>query len=198
MKDLYIISYEPDGEGAPYFFELSWVPDLPTFHYPTENPETGALSPHYQAKANVLELSADWLPDHFLASKKFLAVCDSCECEYVSRAVELTIEEGREPSREYYFFAVTERIRAMDLEKSSFVIDSNAKIENADIQNPNYECIDKLVISTNVDADLFYFEEIHEVVCSGRFLTECVNRKIHGLTFKKIDDDYRYAPWEDF
>ncbi|WP_236708512.1 hypothetical protein [Pseudomonas sp. Root562] len=71
MKGLYIIGYEPDGEGAPYFFDLSWTPDLPTFHYPSENPAQGALSACYQAMADTPQLTADWLPDHFLASENF-------------------------------------------------------------------------------------------------------------------------------
>jgi hypothetical protein len=198
MKDLYIINYEPDGKGAPFFFDLNWIPELPIFHYPTENPGGGTLSDHYQAKADVTQLSADWLPDHFLASKEFLAVCDFCKCKYISRPVELLTRGKTRQNKEYFFFAVIERLRAMDLDSSSFVIDSNAKSELLDSKNQNYERIDKLVVSKNIDSDLFYFEEIHEIVCSDRFLVECVNKKIYGLTFKKIDDDYQYAPWDDF
>ncbi|KPG94940.1 hypothetical protein AEQ67_22635 [Pseudomonas sp. RIT-PI-q] len=198
MKDLYIINYEPDGEGAPYFFDLSWIPDLPTFHYPTENPGSGTLSADYQAVADVPQLSADWLPDHFLASKEFLAICDTFECKYVSRPVELLIQGKIRQDKRYFFFAVIERLRAMDLDNSSFVLDSNAKLEVHGSKSPNYERIDKLVVSKNINSDLFYFEEIHEVVCSARFLAECVNKKIYGITFRKLDDDYQYAPWDDF
>lgn len=196
MNDIYIISYEPDGEGAPYFFDLSWVPDLPTFHYPSENPVQGSLSSCYRALADVSQLTADWLPDHFLASKDFLDVCDAFECKYVSRPVELFTQGVIEQDKSYFFFAVVERLRAMDLDNSSFMLDSNVKSD--DFKRQNYERIDKLVVSENIESDLFYFEEIHEVVCSDRFFKECVNKKIHGLTFKKIDDDYRYAPWDDF
>ena len=170
MKDLYIIKYEPDGEGAPYFFDLNWVPDLPTFHYPTENRRLDILSTHYRAMADVPQLTADWMPDHFLASKTFLAVCDFCECKYVSRPVELFVHGKAKQDKEYFFFAVIERLRAMDLDNSSFVLDNNVKIEGADSRNLNYERIDKLVVAENIDSDLFYFEEIHEVVCSARFL----------------------------
>jgi hypothetical protein len=198
MKDLYIVKYEPDGEGAPYFFDLNWVPGLPTFHYPTENPRLDILSSHYRAMADVPQLTADWMPDHFLASKTFLAVCDFCECKYVSRPVELFVHGKAKQDKEYFFFAVIERLRAMDLDNSSFVLDNNVKIEGADSRSLNYERIDKLVVADNVDSDLFYFEEIHEVVCSARFLNECVNKKIYGLDFRKIDDSYQYAPWDDF
>jgi hypothetical protein len=198
MKDIYIIRHEPDGEGAPYFFDLSWTPDLPTFHYPSENPVQGALSTCYRAMADIPQLTADWLPDHFLASKDFLAVCDAFECKYVSRPVELFTQGIAKQDKSYFFFAVVERLRAMDLNSSSFVLDSNVKLGAFDLKDSSYERIDKLVVLENIDSDLFYFEEIHEVACSARFLNECVNKKIHGLTFKKIDDDYRYAPWDDF
>ncbi|WP_236708511.1 hypothetical protein [Pseudomonas sp. Root562] len=86
----------------------------------------------------------------------------------------------------------------MDLDSSSFVLDSNVKSGALDLSSSNYERIDKLVVLDSVESDLFYFEEIHEVVCSARFFNECVDKQIDGLTFKKIDDDYRYAPWDDF
>ncbi|WP_095083290.1 Imm43 family immunity protein [Pseudomonas sp. Irchel s3h17] len=197
MKDLYLIKYEPDGEGAPYFFDLDWVPDLPTFHYPSENPAHGTLSAHYRAIANIPKICADWLPDHFLASKEFLEVCDSLECSYISRPVEVVIQ-GKAIQKKYFFFAVTERLRAMDAERSLFVLDSNVKVDVSNSSAPNYERIEKLVISEGIDSNLFYFEEINEIVCSARFLAECIKKNIYGIEFKKIDQYYKYAPWDDF
>lgn len=198
MKDLYIIKYEPDGEGAPYFFDLNWTPDLPDFHYPTENPKDEALSLNYRAIANVPNISADWLPDHFLASKKFLEVCDFYGCKYLSRPVQLIIHGGHGVNKQYSFFAVVERLMGMDPANSIFVLDINSKLEDGGEAHKNYERIDKLVISEKIDSDLFYFQEIHEVVCSARFMNECQNKGIYGLRFSLIDKDYRYAPWDDF
>ena len=195
MKDFYIVSYKPDGEGAPYFFDMDWVPELPSFHYPSANPELSSLSSRYRAIADIRELEADWLPDHFLASHEFLAVCDKLSCSYISCATDLFLKG--EPSRkEYFFFVVSERLRAMDVERSSFTLDSNPKLK--DISMPSYEVIDRLVILESIGAHLFYFEEIHEVVCSPKFLEACEAAKIFGLDFIKIDEEYRYAPWEDF
>ncbi|MEE5096190.1 DUF1629 domain-containing protein [Pseudomonas alliivorans] len=197
MKDFYLIKYEPDGDGAPYFFDLNWVPELPGFHSPSENPERSSLSSHYRAIADITELEADWLPDHFLASKKFMAVCDKFACSYISRPLDLILK-GKSSTKDYFFFAVMERLRAMDLERSKFVLDSNSKTESDGADNPVFELIEKLVVMDDVESHLFYFEGIHETVCSAEFAKECVASEIFGLIFKKIDESYRYAPWEDF
>ncbi|EPN30200.1 hypothetical protein PSTH1771_28195 [Pseudomonas syringae pv. theae] len=197
MKDLYIISYEPNGKGAPYFFDLDWVPDLPTFHYPSENPIERSLSASYRAIADTPEINADWLPDHYLASKNLLDVCDYLGCSYISRPIELDIQ-GKISEKEYFFFVASDRINAMDLERSTFTLDANPKIDASVSKNPTYERIEKLVIFNNIDSDLFYFEEIHEVVCSSDFRNAYIKKGLSGLSFKKIDEGYQYAPWDDF
>ncbi|QXW44907.1 imm11 family protein [Pseudomonas amygdali] len=197
MKNLYIISYEPNGEGAPYFFDLEWVPDLPTFHYPSENPVESSLTSHYRAIADTPKINADWLPDHFLASKKLLEICDHLRCSYISRPIELNIQ-GKVSDKEYFFFIASDRINAMDLDMSTFTLDTNPKI-NASIPNaPVYERIEKLVVLKNIKSHLFYFKEIHEVVCSSEFRDKYIAEGLAGLSFKKIDENYEYAPWDDF
>lgn len=197
MKDLYIISYEPNGEDAPYFFDLEWVPNLPTFHYPSANPIECSLIAHYRANADTPKINADWLPDHFLASKDLLAVCDWLGCSYISRPIELNIQ-GRASEKEYFFFVASDRINAMDLDRSTFTLDTNPKVDAFMSNAAIYERIEKLVILKNIEADLFYFEEIHEVVCSNEFRNACMKKGLSGLSFKKIDEDYQYAPWDDF
>lgn len=197
MKDLYVISYEPNDEGAPYFFNLEWMPDLPTFHYPSENPMDRSLTSHYRAVAETPRINADWLPDHFLASGDLLSVCDCLGCSYISRPIELNIQ-GKVSEKKYFFFVASSRINAMDLDKSEFTLDTNPKSDSSMSNNPTYERIEKLVVLKNIDSDLFYFEEIHEVVCSSRFRDAYVKEGLSGLSFKKIDEDYKYAPWDDF
>ncbi|KTC61798.1 imm11 family protein [Pseudomonas savastanoi] len=196
MKRFYVISYEPDGEGAPFFFDLEWVPDLPTFHYPSGNPIEHSLTSHYRAIADTPKINADWLPDHFLSSNKLLTVCDKLGCSYISCPIELNIQ-GKISEKEYYFFAASDRINAMDVDKSTFTLDKNPKITSMP-NVPTYERIEKLVILKNIESDLFYFEEIHKVVCSSDFRDTYIKEGLSGLSFKKIDENYQYAPWDDF
>nr|WP_178088929.1 DUF1629 domain-containing protein [Pseudomonas quercus] len=191
------MKYIPDDEGAPYFFELNWVPDIPVFHYPTESPVQADLCESYQAIAHVAKITADWLPDHFLVSKKFLEICEKLNCSYVCRPVELIIK-GKASGLEYFFFIASQRLMAMDLENSKFTIDQNPKIEEQRLNGPSYEKIEKLSIIAGVNSDLFYFEEIKEVVCSSFFRDQCLDKKVSGLDFVKIDDSYQYSPWDDF
>ncbi|MBS7471137.1 hypothetical protein KID98_09925 [Pseudomonas syringae] len=197
MKDLYIINYEPNGEGAPYFFDLEWVPDLPMFHYPSENPVESSLASHYRAIADTPKINADWLPDHFLASKKLLGICDHLRCSYISRPIELNIQ-GKVSEKEYFFFVASDRINAMDLDMSTFTLDTNPKIVASMSNAPVYERIEKLVVLKNIKSVLFYFKEIHEVVCSSEFRDQYIEEGLAGLSFKKIDENYEYAPWDDF
>ncbi|QQQ50460.1 hypothetical protein JJQ97_24660 [Pseudomonas syringae] len=197
MNDLYIITYEPSDEGAPYFFDLEWVPDLPTFHYPSGNPMEHPLTSHYRAIADTPKINADWLPDHFLASKKLLEICDHLRCSYISRPIELNIQ-GKVSEKEYFFFVASDRINAMDLDMSTFTLDTNPKIDASMSSAPVYERIEKLVVLKNIKSDLFYFEEIHEVVCSSEFRDKYIEEGLAGLSFKKIDGNYEYAPWDDF
>ncbi|MDH0744734.1 hypothetical protein N5D61_00010 [Pseudomonas sp. GD03842] len=197
MQKYYIISYEPDGKGAPYFFDVEWSPELPEFHYPTQSPSSESLCDTYYAIAEVERLQADWLIDHFLGSDKFKAICDEFQCPYLSRKVVLSLSDGQAPlSKVYSFFVPSERLRAMDVKQSSFVVDSNDKLGHS--HEVEYERIDNLVMQSGIKSHLFYFEEIKEFVCSDAFLKAVLERKIVGLSFSLIDTSYRYAPWDDF
>lgn len=197
MKEFYIVKYKPDGKSAPYFFDLEWSPELPEFHYPSKSPTDESFAESYSAVADVKGLRADWLIDHFLGSDRFLAICDEFDCRYVSRAIDLSLSDSSESlSKSYNFFVPLDRVRAMDVEKSSFVIDGNDKTGfSEDVQ---YEKIDKLVIRNDIELHLFYFEEIREFVCSREFFNVVSEKKIIGLDFSLIDSGFKYAPWEDF
>ncbi|MCD5973318.1 imm11 family protein [Pseudomonas quasicaspiana] len=197
MRDLYIVSYDPDGEGAPYFFDSKWVPDLPAFHFPSESPVESTLSTRYHVTADTPRITADWLPDHFLASKSFLRICDQLACSYISRPVDIDVQ-GTACGEAYFFFVPSERINAMNPEKSVFTLDENPKIDGSKSISPVYERIDKLEVSDDVESHLFYFNEIAEIVCSTDFRNECIRKSISGLSFTLIDEHYQYAPWDDF
>lgn len=81
---------------------------------------------------------------------------------------------------------------------STFTLDTNPKIDASMSSAPVYERIEKLVVLKNIKSDLFYFEEIHEVVCSSEFRDKYIEEGLAGLSFKKIDGNYEYAPWDDF
>ncbi|AKF48650.1 imm11 family protein [Pseudomonas fragariae (ex Marin et al. 2024)] len=180
MNVLHIITYVPNGEGAPYFFDIEWVPDLPTLHYPSGNPMEHSLSSHYRAIADIPKINADWLPDHFLASKDLLSVCDHLGCSYISHPIELNIQD-KVSGKEYFFFVTPDRGNAMDLEKSKFTLGTNPKIDTPMSNTPTYERIEKLVIFKNIESDLSHLEEIQEVVYSSDFRDTYIKE---SLSFK--------------
>ncbi|MNC43803.1 hypothetical protein D3C75_926800 [compost metagenome] len=58
-----------------------------------------------------------------------------------------------------------------------------------------YDRIEKFVIRDGIDEDLFYCEELKQMVCSSEFRLGYLERNLVGLEFKKIDGDFIYAPW---
>lgn len=201
MSDkFYVLKYTPDGAGSPYFFETNWLPELPDFHYPTENPKK--LNNQYEVNAKIDFVDADYLPDQFLASRKLITLCNQLAIDAVYRKVDLIGLRGK--IKDYYFFAPTKRISLLDEGKSKFSRDVDkhtgrpATSLEEDGEFPVYEIIDRFVVSPLVCSHLFFCRELKELVCSETFRAKFVEARMKGISFEAIDNKFRYAPWEFF
>ncbi len=63
---------------------------------------------------------------------------------------------------------------------------------------PVYEKIETFVALEDTEYDFFYCEEIRGFVCSQDFKQAYNVKGLSGLVFKPIDENYTYAPFEDF
>jgi len=199
-NDFYILKYAPDGAGAPFFFETDWLPELPEFHYPTENPK--GLNHQYTVKAKIDFLDADYLPDQFLASQRFIELCHELSVDAICKKVKIVGLRG--DMRGYYFFAPSERISLLDKDNSQFSLEVDkhtgrpAVSSEEDGEFPVYEVIDLFRVAPEVSSHLFFCRELRDVVCSEVFKRKFVQAGMTGGSFEAIDDAFRYAPWEDF
>ncbi|MFJ4065894.1 imm11 family protein [Pseudomonas sp. NPDC089996] len=198
-NEFFVLKYAPNGADTPYFFETEWLPELPEFHYPTENPKN--LNNEYQVKAEIEFLNADYLPDQFLASRKFIDLCDELDVKTIHRKVEINGLQGS--IQNYFFFAPAERISLLDESRSEFSRETDkhtgrpAISSEEDGQFPVYEAID-LFMTLPSSAHLFFCRELKELVCSKEFQTRFIETRMKGISFESIDNDFRYSPWGVF
>lgn len=200
----YIINYVAGEKFCPYFFEVKWDPELPVIDYASELPLPGDLSEKYSVIADLPELLIDYLPDQFLASENVTLLCESLDTEVIVRPVDIALNNNVRPLNNYFFFLPRRRVSFVDEVKSEFILSRDrytglpaVSIEQ-DGEFPVYEKIDRLIVDPTVCCDLFFAREIKKVVCSERFVEMFHAEGLSGVVFEEIDENYRYAPWDDF
>jgi len=132
-------------------------------------------------------------------SQRFLDVCDSLESKY--RAVPLELQVGEKTRRgEFFIFLPGESLAVMDKAKSIYEISKDIDTGKV-IDSPLYsgsvsiDKIDLLVISQDIQSDIFRCQETLELFCSQRFFEAA--RELKGISFSRIDDAYKYDPWSE-
>ncbi|WP_372490448.1 imm11 family protein [Pseudomonas sp. WHRI 8519] len=132
-------------------------------------------------------------------SQRFLDVCDSLGVKY--RAVPLELQVGQKTRRgEFFIFLPGESLAAMDKAKSIYKVSKDIETGKV-IDSSLYPCsvsidkIDLLVISKDIQSDMFRCQETLELFCSQRFFAAA--RELKGISFLLIDDTYKYDPWSE-
>lgn len=200
MNTFYVVSSNADGENIPYFFEMTWKPNLPIFDLHAESPESKKFADTYRVKAKTDDLKVDLLINDYLASDDFLEMCSSMHADYLSVPIKVFLDDGSEPAKRYNFFCVKIRLWALNQDKSVYQFADEGLLRSQEERGcgPVYERIDSFVFKDEVVEDLFYCEEIKQVICSSKFKAEFELRQFSGLNFIAIDGSYVYAPWDDF
>lgn len=132
-------------------------------------------------------------------SQRFLDVCDSLGSKY--RAVPLELQVGEKTRRgEFFIFLPGESLAVMDKTKSIYEISKDIETGKV-IDSPLYpgsvsiDKIDLLVLSKDIQSDIFRCQETLELFCSQRFFVAA--RELKGISFSRIDDAYQYDPWSE-
>lgn len=200
MNTFYVVSSKSNGEDIPYFFEINWNPELPVFDVHAESPDSNKFAGAYRVNAEIDGLEIDLLINDYLASDDFLYMCSSLNTDYLSIPAEVFLNDGSKPAKRYNFFCVKMRKWALNQDKSDYALADEKLLRPQEDRGfgPVYERIDKFVFKDDLVADLFYCEEIKQVICSSKFKMEFELRSFSGLNFVAVDDGYIYAPWDDF
>lgn len=200
MSTFYVVNSSANGEDIPYFFEMNWNPELPVFDLHADSPESNDFARAYKVNADIDNLEVDLLVNDYLASADFLEMCSSLGIDYLSIPAEVILSDGSKTAKRYNFFCIKMRKWALNQQKSVYALADERLLRPQEDRKigPVYERIDSFVFKDDVAADFFYCEEIKQVVCSSKFKAEFESRKFSGLNFVAVDDDFIYAPWDDF
>lgn len=197
MKEFYMINADED-HGVPLFFDIEWTPKLPEFNQVLESPSRDMFADAYQAKIDLDVFYGDAFFEQYIVSLDFVNFCELYNCKYFSVPLAIELRKGREVSKGYSLFFVQSRCSILDVDKSKFVLmDEGLLRPESERQGMPvvYDRIEKFVIRGGIDEDLFYCEEIKQMVCSSEFKRGYLERNLAGLEFTKIDGDFIYAPW---
>lgn len=197
MKNFYVINADENSD-VPLFFEEEWSPNLPEFNQVVKNPEREIFADSYEMKADLDRFETDVVFEQYIASAEFVRMCESQNCTFIDIPLKVTLSGGVKTEKEYKFFCVISRCSLLDSDNSVFTLMDERllrPLEEREDLTPAYERIDKFVPSNEVSEDLFYCEELKQLVCSSDFKANYDERNFSGLEFQKIDGDFVYAPW---
>ncbi|HGA2320948.1 hypothetical protein ACIPZ5_19590 [Pseudomonas sp. NPDC089428] len=197
MKEFYVIN-AAEVHGVPLFFDVEWAPQLPEFNQVLENPNSDIFGSSYHAKIDLDEFYGDAFFEQYIVSSDFVSLCELYSCKYFSVPLTVELRKGVGASKAYNLFIVQGRRSILDLDKSKFILMDEGLLRPVGERqgmSAAYDRIEKFVIRGGVDEDLFYCEELKQIVCSSEFRRGYLDRNLIGLEFKKIDGDFIYAPW---
>ncbi|MEN5305842.1 hypothetical protein [Pseudomonas sp. TWI628] len=197
MKEFYVIN-AAEVHGVPLFFDVEWAPKLPEFNQVLENPSSDIFGGSYHAKIDLDAFYGDAFFEQYIVSLDFVSLCELYNCKYFSVPLAIELRKGVGASKAYNLFIVQSRRSILDLDKSKFILmDEGLLRPEGERQGMPavYDRIEKFVIRGGIDEDLFYCEELKQIVCSSEFRCGYLDRNLIGLEFKKIDGDFIYAPW---
>ncbi|WAC00445.1 hypothetical protein OSW16_12660 [Pseudomonas putida] len=197
MKEFYMIS-AAESDHVPLFFDEVWVPELPAFNQVIANPDVLDFSDSYEMEADLNKFHVDVTFEQYLASSEFIRMCENFNCKFLSIPVMISLRGSTKPEKDYKFFCVLSRCSLLDVERSTFelVDDGLLRPENErQYMSPLYARIDRFCARSDVEYDLFYCEELKQVVCSSEFREAYLKNSFIGLYFEKIDEGFVCAPW---
>ncbi|MBA6100551.1 hypothetical protein H4C80_26015 [Pseudomonas juntendi] len=197
MKEFYVINAD-ENHGVPLFFDVEWNPHLPEFNQVLENPSRDMFENIYQAKIDLDAFYGDAFLEQYIVSSDFEHLCELYDCNYFSVPLMLELRKGVKVNKSYNLFFVQGRYSILDVEKSKFVLMNEGLLRPEEERQGMpvvYDRIEEFVVRSGVYEDLFYCEELKQMVCSSEFMCGYFEKKLIGLEFKKIDSDFTYAPW---
>jgi len=197
MRIFYVISAS-ENDDVPLFFEEKWKPVLPEFNQVVKNPERSEFADSYEMEAGLEKFEVDVIFEQYIASSAFVSMCETLRCSFINIPLKISLLGRTKTKKDYRFFCVLSRCSLLDVENSVFTRMDERLLKPSEEREgmpPVYDRIDKFVPRENVVDDLFYCEELKQMVCSSAFKAEYDANNFVGLDFQRVDDDFIYAPW---
>ena len=91
IEEYYVMEYQPDGTGSPYFMEKIWEPELPDYDIFTAPPGPSDFQSGYHLKAAASLLDGDFLISDNLVSLDFYKLCSKFSVNSIHIPVEIEL-----------------------------------------------------------------------------------------------------------
>lgn len=203
-EEFFIVKYKADGNGCPYFSDVSFTPDLPDYDIDKSAPDQGKLSSVYKVRMKKNKLDGDFIIEDHIASEGFLNICTSMNVPFVYADADVLLSKIKKPNKKYFIFFPSKYLSIINEEESiySISIDIYSNLPNTPkdrgLYKTFYEKIDFFKIKKGIKYDLFYCLDISELVCSEKFKKKIELGNFKGFSFINIDEDFKYDPWSNW
>jgi hypothetical protein len=204
MKRFYVINYEPDGIGSPYYLGGNYDPEEWEFDIDDPNPLDIKVNREHALSVTdpeIKNIDFDfYTPDPTIVSKEFLALCEKQEVAFKAITLDISLAKRKNQGKKYSIFIPATHIALLDIENS--VADIEKILETGEnkinpIFPPNfvYAKIEKFATKEIQTPPLFQCIEIRQLVCTEEFKAEALSRNLKGLKFVPIDEQFQFDPW---
>jgi len=200
---LFLLQYVDSYPGCPpylsgefNFSEFEWEPLDP-------NAVNAVITKKYIFRSDMKYINFDYYGSLRIASKQFLRVCDETNVEYRAVPLEIILEGGNKSEKSYFLLLFKNHMDVLDRDKSVFEDAKDPRtgelIEDKLYPGSNsYDKIDSFVPKEIEFPPLFICIETGDVFCTEVFEIEAEKLALLGLSFTKIDTEYKYDPFADF
>jgi hypothetical protein len=204
MKRFYVVNYEPDGIGSPYYLGGNYDPEEWEFDIDDPNPLDIKINRKHSLSLTdpeIKNIDFDfYTPDPTIVSKEFLALCNEQKVPFKAIPFDISLARGKKQEKEYSIFIPATHVALLDIENSVAEIEKiletgENKINPIFPPNFVYAKIEKFAINEVQTASLFQCIEIRQLVCTNEFKIEALSRNLKGLKFVPIDEQFRFDPW---
>jgi len=205
MTNLYRLRYRSATAGCPAYWSGRFSPDR--FEWDPDanrNSNVASLKRTYRFDSEEESISFDFydFSGLYIASSEFLNTCTACDASYDLVPLDVRLKGGAPPAKDYFIFLPKTHQEVLDRERSEFVDATNMETGEL-LENPhfpaakNYERIDLFVPQQRDFPPLFVCIETGDLFATSRLKRAVEERRMVGVAFDVIDDQYRYDPIGD-
>lgn len=204
---IYKIDYAAGEDGCPHHLSEKQNPDEWEWGSYETNPFDVVITKKYATKivdGEIKNIDFDYYgTDSPYVSNLFVGLCEDLSINFRAIPIDITLKNGKHPSKSYFVFLPGDHLAILDPEKSKVEIDADKETgepitNSAFPQIPIYNKISKFVLKNIATPHLFHCIEIFSLVCTEVFRNEIEKRNLRGLQFTLLDANYTYDPWADW
>lgn len=205
MNKFYLLNYDYSGgePGCPSYFKADLNHPWSWDRFDPSSFKDLKISEEFVYKAKHAKVDFDFWAEGDLVSENFLEICDFFHLAYLKVPVKIIQSDGKETQKKYYFLLCKDWLNILDFEKSELNFSTDIRtgvlIYDKYLKDvPVVEAIYKAVIdeSKTNGKNIFRSTDFESgFICSEAFKAECHNKKIKGINFELINEEFKKIPF---